>query len=352
MAIKYLKPLLFIVAITFFNSCAVDDSKEKESETSYTNDDFTTLDKSGIGAVAANGQLQVIGTKLCNEKGEPVQLRGMSTHGLQWHGSDITEEAMDILAYNWKCDIVRISLYAREGGYETNPEKYTKMAKEKIDMVIARGMYAVIDWHQLTPGNPNEDKANAITYLTEMATTYKDSPNVIYEICNEPNNCEWSDVKSYAEEVIPIVRAIDSDAVIIVGTHAWGSLGLSDGENEQVIIKNPVNATNIIYSFHFYAAEHSFDYYGAAVKRFSKELPVIVSEFGTQNAAGEETNDFNETDKYLQMFKDESISWINWNFSDDPRSGAVLQREGDFSNLKEAGYYIRNNIINPANSWD
>ena len=36
--------------------------------------------------VAKNGQLRVIGTKLCNQYGNPIQLRGMSTHSIQWYG--------------------------------------------------------------------------------------------------------------------------------------------------------------------------------------------------------------------------------------------------------------------------
>ena len=35
------------------------------------------------GGVNQNGRLQVIGTQLCNADGQPVVLRGMSSHGLQ-----------------------------------------------------------------------------------------------------------------------------------------------------------------------------------------------------------------------------------------------------------------------------
>ena len=35
-------------------------------------------------SAAVNGQLKVCGVKLCNQAGQQVQLRGMSTHGIQW----------------------------------------------------------------------------------------------------------------------------------------------------------------------------------------------------------------------------------------------------------------------------
>lgn len=318
----------------------------------FNSKSMSELDKSGAGPVAANGQLQVIDNQLSNEKGEAVWLRGMSSHGIQWYRNDISDESLDILAYNWKSDIVRLSLYAREGGYERDPEWFTEIMEEKIQMVIDRGLYVIIDWHQLHPGNPLEDIDNAIIYLTHMAKKFGHLPNVIYEICNEPNECEWTDVKEYAEIVIPIIREIDPDSVIIVGTHGWGSLGISDGDNEQTIIDNPVNASNIIYSFHFYAASHDFDIYGSALRRFAKILPIMVSEFGTQEYTGDGPNDFSSTDKYLDMFEELKISWINWNFSTDHRSGAVLNKAGDYINLKDSGVYIRDRILNPSNDWD
>lgn len=344
----------FFILVLLFLGCSTDTSKSGTIDlpSKYTDVDLETLDKTGIGPVAANGQLQVIGTQLSNANGDAIQLRGMSSHGLQWYPNDINETSLDILAYNWDCDVIRLSLYAREGGYETNPQGFTTLLEEKIQMVIDRGLYVIIDWHQLSPGNPLEDIDNAKVYLTHMAEKFGHLPNVIYEICNEPNNCNWVDVKTYAEEMIPLLRAIDPDGVIIVGTHAWGSLGLSDSKSEQEIINNPVNAENIIYSFHFYADSHSFDWYGSAVRRFAQELPIMVSEFGTQDYSGDNNNNFNETDKYLEMFKELNISWINWNFSSDHRSGAVLKSSGNYTSLKDAGYYIRYNINNPANSWD
>ena len=40
-----------------------------------------------------------------------------------------------------------------------------------------------------------------------MAAKYGDTPNVIFEICNEPNGTDWSDIKRFADLVIPRIRA-------------------------------------------------------------------------------------------------------------------------------------------------
>jgi endoglucanase len=61
--------------------------------------------------VQKNGKLSVCGTKLCNQYGNPIQLRGMSTHGIQWYGwgSCLTEASLNALANDWGADILRIS---------------------------------------------------------------------------------------------------------------------------------------------------------------------------------------------------------------------------------------------------
>ncbi|MGW7518024.1 glycoside hydrolase family 5 protein [Streptomyces sp. NPDC054796] len=301
-------------------------------------------------AVAENGQLSVCGERLCNERNQAVQLKGMSTHGTQWYAQCATDGSLDALSQDWGADVLRVSTYVQEGGYETDPEGFTRLAQRIVDQAIARGMYAVIDWHQLTPGDPNQNTALAKRFFTDMAAKYANQPNVFYEIANEPNGVEWADIKSYAEEVIPVVRAQDPDGVVLVGTRAWSSLGVSEGSDEQEVVNNPVDADNIMYTFHFYAASHGAEYLGA-LSRAADRLPVFVTEFGTQNYAGEGANDFASAQKYLDLMAEKGISWTNWNFSDDERSGAVFKPgtcDGDqwtgTGVLKEAGIWIRERV--------
>lgn len=96
----------------------------------------------------------------------------------------------------------------------------------------------------LDPGDPNYNLERAKTFFTEMAQRHKDKTNVLYEIANEPSGIEWSQIKSYAEEIIPVIREQDPDSVVLVGTRAWSSLGVSEDSNEQEIVDNPVNSDN------------------------------------------------------------------------------------------------------------
>ncbi|MFI2370785.1 cellulase family glycosylhydrolase [Streptomyces sp. NPDC018833] len=223
--------------------------------------------------VAVNGPLKVCGTRLCNQYGRPVQLRGMSTHGLQWYSQCVTTGSLNALSTDWNADVLRISMYIQEGGYETDPRRFTDKVHSIIEQATARGLYAIVDWHMLSPGDPNHNLARAKTFFTEIAQRHRSKNNLLFEIANEPNGVSWSSIKSYAEQLIPVIRQNDPDTPILVGTRAWSSLGVSDGSDESEIVNNPVRAANIMYTFHFYAASHR-DEYLSTLSRAADKLPI------------------------------------------------------------------------------
>ncbi|MFJ1898008.1 cellulase family glycosylhydrolase [Streptomyces sp. NPDC088115] len=303
--------------------------------------------------VGTNGRLHVCGVNLCNRYDRPVQLRGMSTHGIQWFSQCYSAASMDALADDWKADLLRIAMYVQEDGYETDPAGFTERVNGLVDMAEDRGMYALIDFHTLTPGDPNYNLDRAKTFFSSVAARNADKANVIYEIANEPNGVSWPAIKSYAEQVIPVIRAADPDAVIVVGTRGWSSLGVSDGSSESEVVNNPVNAANIMYAFHFYAASHK-DAYRAAVSRAAAQLPLFVTEFGTVSATGGGAMDRASTAAWLDLLDQLKISYANWTYSDAPESSAAL-RPGtcdgtDYSSggvLTESGALLKDRISTP-----
>ncbi|GAA2430960.1 hypothetical protein GCM10010191_50780 [Actinomadura vinacea] len=307
--------------------------------------------------VQINGQLKVCGTKLCNRYGNPIQLRGMSTHGLQWYNQCLNTGSLNTLSQDWKGDVLRISMYIQEGGYETNPRLFTDRVHNLIEQATSRGMYAIVDWHMLDPGDPNVNLSRAKTFFTEIAQRHNGKDNLLYEIANEPNGVSWARVKSYAEQLVPVIRGYDPDTPILVGTRAWSSLGVSDGANENEVVGNPVNASNIMYTFHFYAASHGSGYLNT-LSRAADKLPIFVTEFGTQTSSGDGGNNFTRSQQYIDLMRSKKISWVNWNYSDDFRSGAVF-KDGTCPNgpwtgtapLKPAGVWVRERILTPADDF-
>jgi endoglucanase len=274
--------------------------------------------------VGINGRLQVCGVHLCNQDDNPVQLRGMSTHGIQWFDKCYTKPSLDALAEDWNADFLRIAMYVQEEGYETAPATFTARVNDLVDEAEARGLYSIIDFHTLTPGDPNANLSNAKTFFASVAARNAAKKNVIYEIANEPNGVSWTKIKSYAEQVIPVIRNADPDAVILVGTRGWSSLGVSDGASESEVVNDPVDARNIMYSFHFYAASHK-DNYRDTLTRAAAKLPVFVSEFGTVEATGGGAVDVASTTRWLDLLDSLKIGYANWTFSDADEGSAAFK---------------------------
>lgn len=106
---------------------------------------------------------------------------------------------------------------------------------------IELDLCVIIDWHILSDGNPNLSKDRAIKFFEAMSRQYKNNPNVLYEICNEPNG----DV-TWAIDIKP------------------------------------------------YAATHKDDLREKLSKALKLELPIIVSEFGISDASGSGEIDYEQ----------------------------------------------------------
>jgi len=290
--------------------------------------------------VSENGHLQVIGTQLCNEAGEAVVLRGMSSHGIQWFPQFLSSEVIKSTA-DRGANLFRAAMYTAENGYISNKAEMKQRLVNAVDAAIALDMYAIIDWHILSDGNPNTYKAEAKAFFEEMARRYKGNPAVIYEICNEPNgNVTWTrDVKPYAEEIIKTIRAIDEKAVILVGSPTWS-------QDLHEAAKDPLEGENIMYTCHFYAGTHTFwlrDRIAGAVRQ---GLPVFVSEWGTSDASGNGGVYLEEAQRWMDFMNQNRISWANWSLCDKNESSAAVKPGADVSggiedgDLSESGRFV------------
>ncbi|BBH71091.1 endoglucanase [Actinoplanes sp. OR16] len=330
-------------------SCTGTVSPSPSASVSSSPSPSTSQPSSGT-PVEVNGNLRVCGTKLCNEHGGVVQLKGMSTHGLQWFPSCYTDASLDVLANDWNADLLRISMYVQEGGYETNPSGFTAQVNNLVDKATARGLYALVDFHILTPGDPNYNLDRAKTFFREVSARNAAKKNVIYEIANEPNGVSWAQIKNYAEQVIPVIRANDPDAVVIVGSRGWSSLGVSEGSSSSEIVSNPVNASNVMYAFHYYAASHK-DNYRAEVERAAASIPLFVTEFGTVTYTGDGAVDVAGSNAWFDLLDRLKIGYANWTYSDASEGSAAFKpgtcNAGAFAgtgSLTESGALLRNRL--------
>lgn len=286
----------------------------------------TTPEPVYVNTVNPVGRLSVSGTKIVNEQGEPVQLKGASTHGLAWYPQYVSRETFSSLRDEWGANTVRLAMYTEEyGGYCSGGDKAA--LKDLIDKGVnyanELGMYAIIDWHILSDSNPNKHKDEAISFFEEEAAKYAGYDNVLYEICNEPNGgASWEgDIKPYAQDVIAAIRKYDSDAIIIVGTPNWS-------QDVDTAAKSPITGqSNIMYTMHFYAATHRDDLRNKLKYALDSDLPVFITEFSICEASGNGAADYSSAQAWFDIINQYGVSYVGWNLSNKAESSALFKPE-------------------------
>ena len=301
-------------------------------------------DPKGTTPVSQHGQLSVKNGQLVDKSGKGYQLRGMSTHGLTWFPEFVNESAFKTLRDDWNTNVVRLAMYVDEWGngqcYMGNKSGSLELLEKGVDICIKLDMYVIIDWHVLNPGDPSKYTNEAKSFFETVSKRYAKYPNVIYEICNEPNGgASWSgNIKPYAEKIIPVIRKNAPNSVIIVGTPTWS-------QEIDKPLSDPLSYKNVMYAFHFYAATHA-GLRSNVENCVAQGLPVFVSEFGTCDASGGGANDFNETQKWLSYFDKQGISYCNWSICNKDETCSVLRpgtsANGNWSesDLTENGKWI------------
>lgn len=274
------------------------------------------------GGTAAGG-LSVAGTQLVDSAGNPVQLRGISTHGLAWFPDYVNADCIRQLKEEWGMNVFRLAMYTAEsGGYCTGGSRddLKALVRDGVKYATDCGMYVIIDWHILSDGNPNTYIDEAKAFFEEMSREYADYTNVIYEICNEPNGgTSWSDVKAYAEQVIAVIRENDADGIILVGTPNWSQYV------EQAAADPITDYSNIMYTLHFYAATHTDSLRASMVNAIESGLPVFVSEYGICDASGSGAIDENQAEQWVRLMDEYQISYVAWNLSNKSETSAVIK---------------------------
>ncbi len=283
--------------------------------------------------VKQHGKLKVDGTLLKDEKGNAVVLRGMS---FGWHNfwpRFYNAGAVNELTTKWNSTVVRAAMGIEpKNGYKEKPEESKRLVKNVVDAAIKEGIYVIIDWHS---HNINLPEAKA--FFTEMATTYGQYPNVIYEIFNEPDQELWKDVKAYSQEVIAAIRAVDPDNIILVGHPHWD-------QDIHIVADDPIKGVdNIMYTVHFYAATHKQNLRDRCNYALNKNIPIFISESAGMEATGNGPLDEAEWNAWINWAEEKKISWVTWSVSDKDETCSVLlpsaKANGKWkdSDLKESG---------------
>ena len=226
------------------------------------------------------------------------------------------------------------------GGYLDNKQSNKEKLKTVVDAAIDEGIYVIIDWHS---HNAEDHLEEAKIFFQEMAQTYGEYENIIYEIYNEPLDVSWSEVvKPYALEIIQTIRSIDPDNLIIVGSPEWS-------QRVDLVSEDPITTfDNIAYTLHFYTVHHQEWLRERATSALNNGIPLFVTEWGS---IGYSIID-SEANKWMNWCHLNKISHVNWAVNDKEeewsivKPGASTTGNWQESDLTEAGKLAKNIISN------
>ena len=302
-------------------------------------------DNAAASGKALRGSLQVAGSSLLDSAGNAVQLRGISTHGMAWFPQYVNQQCFKSLRDTFNINTIRLAMYTAEyGGYCSggDQQQLKALVDTGVQAATNLNMYVIIDWHILADSNPQQNKEAAKAFFSEVSRKYAGYGNVLYEICNEPNGgTSWQDIKSYANEVIPAIRANAPDSIIIVGTPNWSQFV------DQAAADPIRDQKNIMYTLHYYAATHKEDLRAKAEVAIKSGLPIFVTEFGICDASGSGGIDYDQAQKWFDFLNQNKISFVAWNLSNKGETSAILSsscsKTADFTDadLSTSGKWLK-----------
>lgn len=284
-------------------------------------------------AYGLHGHLAVSGKNLVNKNGEIVQLQGVSTHNLSCYPEYVNKDCFTSLVDIYHASIIRLAMYSANAdnvdGYSDGSDAHRleleQLILDGVQICADLGIYCMVDWHILFDYNPNMHTDMAIKFWTKMCPLLKEYDNVLLEICNEPNmnfdtgeKTTWEEIVNFSNQVIPVIRKIDADKVIIVGTPTWS-------QDVDAAADSPLAFDNIMYTLHFYADSHREEIRKKAVYAMSKNLPLFVTEFGVCDALGDGIINDEQSDIWINLLTENNISYIIWNLSNKDETSSILK---------------------------
>ncbi len=300
--------------------------------TTLANASAATAKPLRVGPVQNYGVLGTSGNKVISlSTKKEVMLRGMSMFwsdatGLQYYNKNVMKWAVE----NLKVDVIRYAMgvqyYDSQGGtsgemdagysYIGNPEKQKSTIDLMVEAAIENDIYLIIDWHS---HRADKEQTQAAAFFAEMAQKYKDVPNIIWEVFNEPVNQSMSTIASYANTVISGIRNAGSQNLALVGTPSWSQMGSCGG----------VNQTNVGYVFHFYAATHSKNSFAGNIERCrSQGNAVFITEWGTTTADGKGAASESATNDWTSYMETNKLSNCNWSIRNEVSTIGEKSTEG------------------------
>ena len=310
--------------------------------------------------VKRHGQLTVDGNRIKDECGRVAQVKGMSFFWSQWEGKEYyNADVVKWLRDDWKVEVVRAALAVRNGpdDYIGKPTENYNRVVAVLDGAVEHGVYGIADFHA---HYANQHLSEAKTFFRQISQRYGDTPNIIYEIWNEPigeygdagGRANWRDIKAYSREIISVIRDNDPDGLIVVGTPFYDQRPDIAAEDPLTVDSKNRPVGNVAYTIHAYAGAHRQEVRDWGQEALDAGLALFMTESGrTGTNYGPGNNiDAAEWDRWEAWMDGRGISYTKWSLSDKNEVSSSLQPNASTnggwttSQLRPEGQWNRNHF--------
>jgi hypothetical protein len=299
---------------------------------------------SGAGG-SGSGDLPVLtvsGTKLQDPSGKTIVLRGSSLIDIgalyAYSGNSaagITARMDKLAAAGVQGHVVRLPVYPKidyNGGYPycsplpypigTGPgttctptapmnadDYYTKVLKPAVDYATDKGLYVIIDHHQIDNATTGTSAADATAFWADIAPKFASYSNVLFEPFNEPidGSASWTALKQVVQGWIDTIRAVAPKNIIIVPSTSYD-------QHPGDAASSPPTGGNLMFTAHVYPGNWNASFKQQVSTAVTK-APVFFTEWGyilnsTDSVVGTSSTTWG-TD-FVTLVDGNGGSWTAW----------------------------------------
>lgn len=356
--------------------------------------------------------LSVSRGKLVDASGKPVQLRGVNLSGLEfvavqgWSAANPWGGQLGHATPNWealatwKINSVRIPLNEASWlGYECTDDKgktrdpdpggnYQSTVKNAVKEATAAGLYVILDLHWTAPGkfcpmaqNPMADADHSIDFWKSVATTFKDSPNVLFELFNEPffywmksGSDPWKVLRDGGtftkyvtgsasqytaehtwqsagmQQMLDAIRHTGATNVVLVGAPSWSqdlsqwmSFQPSDPLKQLAAVWHAYPESGVVGSAGASVPKLGVQAYTWVERLLDAGVPVVITETGDHNAAGSTNAPF--VSRLLPWADKHGVSYFGWAWDVWKNNDNVLIKDKAGTPTDGYGAYFRQHML-------
>lgn len=286
------------------------------------------------------------GNSLVNANGQTVRLLGTNVPQLSWSATGENgnvKKIMELALDEWQSNCVRLAVVPHfwlHGDFDevngaqvqtTTAAQYRALVDELINMAVARGKYVILDNHSFyLPGD------DSIEFWQSAAVIYKDHPNVIFGVFNEPANCSWDQwykgghidfkgVNDFGQEdnvsidskgipyLTTVIRSTGAKNLMSIGGLNWG-FDLTRVVDDCRI--EDTTGNGIMFESHPYPWRDTD--WDTCIGRAANEYPIMFGECGPTNERNFKTDDTAYMKKMCNFMDKYEINLTAWALGAEP----------------------------------